>query len=358
MRRTLRARAAFTLIELMVAIAIGAFIVAAIYNLFALQMKQFVQQDLQMEMHQNARMALDVLSRTARMAGFGTSGETWGAFGTGGNQNNPLPAVIAYNGTGPNGSDAITLVSMDPSLVMTTNDAQPQPCNTTTINFDPSDLHNAARLAQFQAGELLMCYDYAGIGSFRSFLWPIASVGAAASGQISVSDGTAYSDFANDCSGTENLPLVLSCSRAEVATFYIDADETDGVGPGSAEHPVLMMDLDFESPDADDVPVVEGIEDMQIAYCLDIGAGGLTGDTDCSLPGSWVDSITADQVDNVYMIRISLVVRSSRQEPNRVATSTRPALEDNSAGSTPDYYYRQVVSTEVVVRNLRIQAQL
>lgn len=353
MRRSFHSRAAFTLIELMVAVAIGAFIVAAVYNLFALQMKQFVQQDLQMEMHQNARMALDVLSRTSRMAGYGTSGETWGAFGTGGNQNNTLPAVIAYDGAGPNGSDAITLVSMDPSLVMSTNDAQPQPCNTTTLNFDPTDLHNAARLAQLRDGELLMCLDYAGIGGYRSFLWPIASVAASGSGQISVSDGTVYSDFANDCGGTENLPLVLTCSRAEVATFYIDADDSDGLGPGSADRPVLMMDLDFESPDADDVPVVENIEDLQIAYCLDNGAA-----TDCSVATAWVHTITDAQVDNLYMIRISLVVRSSREEPNRVSTSSRPELENNPASTVVDHYYRQVISTEVVIRNLRMQAQL
>ena len=54
-------RRAFTLIELLIALAIGTFVVAALYGLFRVQLKQFVYQDLQMEMHQNVRLALDIL---------------------------------------------------------------------------------------------------------------------------------------------------------------------------------------------------------------------------------------------------------------------------------------------------------
>lgn len=346
-------RAGFSLLELMFAVAIGAFVVAAIYNLFTLQMKQFVRQDLQMEMHQNARMAVDVLTRTGRMAGFGTAGQTLGAFGASGSQNNPLPAVIAYNNVGPNGSDAITLVSMDPALVINTTSTSPVACNTTTLSFDPAVLHNASRVAQYRSGEMIMCYDYAGIGAFRSWLWPVTADGSGVTGQIAVADGTTYADFQADCPGTENLPLIMTCSRAEVATFYIDADDSDGIGPGSAEHPVLMMDLDFESPDADDVPVVDNIEDIQFAYCVETGTG-----TDCSLPTAWQDTLTDAEVDNLYMIRVSLVVRSDRQDPNRVFVGQRPALEDNPGATSTDNYYREVISTEVVVNNLRMQANL
>ena len=172
-------RRGFTLIELMFAIAIGAVVVTGLYQLFRLQMKQFVYQDLQMEMHQNGRMGLDIVSRTARMAGYGTSGETWGVFGSGGSSGNAMPAVVSYDGTGPNGSDAVTLVSMDPALVINTNATVPPSCDTGTLSFDASALHNAARLAQYQSGELVMCYDYAGIGGYKSFLWSLTAAGNA-----------------------------------------------------------------------------------------------------------------------------------------------------------------------------------
>jgi type IV pilus assembly protein PilW len=354
MRARPTTRRGFTLLELVFAIAIGAVVVAGLYSVFRMQMRQFVAQDLQMEMHQNGRMGLDILSRTARMAGYGTaSGETRGIFGAAGNADDTLPAVISYNGTGPWGSDAITLVSMDPALVVNTAATQPPPCDTTVLHFDPAVLHNAARIAQYQANDLVLCYDYAGIGAWRSYLWTLEAAGNATSGDLAVSANT-QGDYIAECSGTTNLPLVMVCSRAEVATFYIDADETDGIGPGSPDHPVLMMDLDFQSPSANDIPVVDNVEDMQVAYCLQ-GAGGTT---DCSQAAAWQDSITTADVDDVYMMRLSLVIRASRPDLQANYVNQRPALEDNPGGSTVDNYYRQVVSTEVMVRNLRIQAQL
>lgn len=347
-------RRGFTLLELVFAIAIGAVVVAGLYSVFRMQMRSFVTQDLQMEMHQNGRMALDILSRTARMAGYGTGGGvTRGMFGDAGVPDDTLPAVIAYNGTGPNGSDAVTLVSMDPALVVNTNESAPPACDTSVLHTDPTVLHNAARIAQFQANELLLCYDYAGIGAFRSYLWTLAAAGNATSGDFTVSPNT-QADYIADCSGTTNLPVVMVCSRGEVATFYIDANDADGIGPGSADHPVLMMDLDFESPDADDVPVVDNVEDLQVAYCLE----SATGNTDCSQGSAWQDTIASADVDDIYMMRISLVIRSSRPDLNSTFVGQRPALEDNPGAGTTDNYYRQVVTTEVMVRNLRIQAQL
>ncbi len=347
-------RRGFTLVELMFALAIGLFVVAALYNLFTNQVRQFVYQDLQMEMHQNTRLATDMMSRTARLAGYGTNGSTSGVFGAGGNPANSLPSIISSNNLGPNGSDAITIVSMDPSLVVNTAANFPPSCTSTMLTVDPLVLNNAARVAQYHEGELLMCYDYASIGGFRSFLWPMNADANASAGELYVESGTTFADYDIACPMAENLPLVMTCSRAEVVTFYVDADDTDGIGAGSADHPVLMMDLDFESPDADDVPLVDNVEDIQFAYCL----ASATGTTDCADPGAWVDTIATDEASEVYMIRISLVVRSSRTDPSRLHAGQRPALEDNPASTATDNYFRQVLSTEVAVRNMRIQSLL
>lgn len=346
----MRSRRGFTLIELMVALVIGLFVIAALYNLFTQQVRQLLVQDMQMEMHQNARLAVDVLSRTARMAGYGTGGTTTGVFGAGGDADEALPAVIAYNGLGPNGSDAVTFVSMDPALVVSTSHSQPPTCGTSSLEVNASVLNQAAKLAQFRSGELLLCYDYAAIGGFRSWMWQLAADGDAVNGTLTVVPNTS-ADFLTDCDG--NLPLVMTCSRAMVTTFYVDADDGDGVGAGSADHPVLMMDMDFESPDGDDVPLVDNVEDLQLAYCLRSG----TGSTDCSDPTAWTDSINTDQADEVYMVRIGVVVRASR-DIQRAYSGQRPELEDNPAASSTDHYYRHVLSAETTVRNLRMQAQL
>lgn len=354
-RSALARRAGFTLIELMFAIAIGLFVVGALYQLFRMQMRQFVYQDQQMEMHQNARLAADILTRTARMAGYGTaSGYTTGVFGDMGDPNSVLSAVIHRNNVGANGSDVLTLVSMDPSLVINTNASVPPACNTTNLQFSPTALHNASRLPQYRNGELVMCYDPASIGGYRSYLWALTGDGDP-TGYLYVGDNTAFGDFANVCTGSTNLPLIMMCSRAEVATFYIDNTD-DTIGPGSPQHPVLMMDLDYESPDADDVPVVDNVEDFQVAFCLQDNAA--LGTTDCSSPASWSTTITESQVRDIYMVRLSFVVRSGREDLQDLFPGARPALEDNPGDATADHYYRQITSTEVTVRNLRMQAQL
>lgn len=350
-------RRGFTLVELMVAVAVGVFVVSAIYTVFTAQTKQLLYQDLQMEMHQNLRLAMDVVSRTSRMAGYGTSGQTWGPLGfqggSGGN-NLPLPAIISYDGTGPNGSDALTIVSMDPGLSMNTNFTSPESCAATTLSFDPDIFSQQAKLNQLQPGEMIMCMDYAVIGGYVSYLWEISSV-SAASGIVNVRNNSgAFTDFNTNCGS--NIPMVMACSRAMVTTFYIDANESDGVGAGSAANPVLMMDLDFESPDDDDVPLVDNIEDMQVEYCLRSAIGG----TDCTVATAWVNTLddysdgdNGNDADDVYMIRTSFVVRSSRLDLQRLRGSARPALANNTGGTT-DNYLREWLSTEVTVRNMRL----
>lgn len=350
-------RRGFTLLEMMIAVAIGMIVVAGLYGLFNNQLKSFVYQDLQMEMHQNARLSLDVLSRTARQAGMGTSGVTAGNFGYGGSADQLLPAIISYDGTGPNGSDAVTFVTMDPDLVMMTQAGIVAQCGTTDLTFEMGVLHNTARISQYSAGEMVMCYDYASAGGYRSFLWQITTNGNSTSGLLGVEDGTAFDDYESSCPSTENLPASMVCSRAEVATFYIDADD-DGVGAGTPAHPVLMMDLDFESPDADDIPLVDNIEDLQIQYCFH----GESCETDPS-GGHWDESIdngsdgvTTNDADDVFMVRFSVVVRSSREDLSHAYPGVRIDLANNTGvTSVEDNYYRQVNVTDVTVRNMRIQ---
>jgi hypothetical protein len=142
---------------------------------------------------------------------------------------------------------------------------------------------------------------------------------------------------------------VVTCSRGNVVTFYIDDDSTDGAGPGSLDHPVLMMDLDFDFPSTggseDDIPLVDDIEDLQIAYCR--------ADTDCSDDSVWVDDLTVTEGQAVWMARINLIARTPRADPRDVHTETRPGLENHAATTTTDRYYREILTTSVTVRNLR-----
>jgi len=59
-----------TLIELLVALVVSAITIAGIYRLFISQGKAYTVQDQVVEVQQNIRMAMEVLSRDLRMTGF------------------------------------------------------------------------------------------------------------------------------------------------------------------------------------------------------------------------------------------------------------------------------------------------
>ena len=346
-----KSRSGFTLIEMMISVVVSSIVVAGLYSLFNLQSRQFLYQDLQMEMHQNVRFATDVLTRSIRMAGFGAGGSVTGYHGSS-THDTTLPVIMSWDAQGDNDSDAITVVYGDPSLRMNTEPSI-STCDTETLNFDMTILDQDAKIAEYDADELIMCADYANLTGIETYMWVISEV-SSSSGVVTVEDASSYEDYEAVCGSDENLSPSMLCSKAHVLTFYIDADDTDGVGPGSSSNPVLMMDLNLDWPADDDVPLVDNIEDLQLEFCIDDGATK----PDCSDSSAWTDEVASGSEADVWMTRISLVGRSSRKDPQLLRTSIRPELANHGAASSRDHYYRQILVTEVAVRNLRYQANL
>jgi prepilin-type N-terminal cleavage/methylation domain-containing protein len=343
-------RRAFTMLELMVSVSISTVLVMMMYGTFTMQTQQLRHQDMRMEMHQNGRFALEILTRSLRMAGFGSgAGFVYGALGNGGSGNS-LPAIIPSDGGGSD-TDAVTLVYMEPSLVMNSQSSTLEACSTSSITFNPNFLDYYDRLLQFKSGDLLMCQDYAAIGAPEAYLWAITddASGTTPFGQISIT-ASSESDYSTVCGSSENLSPVMRCSKGQVVTFYID-DEGDEKGPGSAKHPVLMMDLNDNYPSNDDIPLVDNIEDLQLQYCIDDG----TDTTSCNVLNKWVNSFTASSdITNLWATRVSLVVRSPKDDWNELYPGRRPRVANHNAAVSTDYYFREIISSEVVVRNLRL----
>jgi len=72
-------RDGFTLIELIIAMALGLIVLGAMYSVFTIQNKHFSSQEQIVEMQQNARMAIEIISREIRMAGYNPK-QTEGSF--------------------------------------------------------------------------------------------------------------------------------------------------------------------------------------------------------------------------------------------------------------------------------------
>lgn len=344
----------FTMLELAISVGMATVVVLGMYGIFTLQTQQLMNQDMHMEMHQNGRFALEILSRSIRMAGFGSRGDIVGVMGAGSSDGNVQETIVSYDGYGTDGSDAITVAYMEPSLVMNTKYSTVEGCTTSTITFDPNHLDYFDKLMQFKSGDLLMCYDYAAIGTNNSYLWSITSDASTTTpfGTINVDSSAAtLSDFSAACAATSNLTPVMRCSKGQVMTFYID-DTDNAIGPGTPAHPVLMMDLNGNFPNNDDVPLVDNVEDLQIQYCVDGGSN----DTDCSIFSNWSNTVTTGNAENVWMVRIHIVLRSPKEDMKGFTwtSNVRPAVGNNTASSTADGYYRNVVVTEVTVRNHRL----
>jgi prepilin-type N-terminal cleavage/methylation domain-containing protein len=353
-------RHGFTLIEMMVAIAISSVTVTLLYNIFSAQTRQLVSQDLHMEMHQNLRFAADMITRTVRMAGYGTPGSVTGVMGasfpTAGSQDDALPVMMSWNNDSITETDALTVVYADPSLLMDTRNDVIESCDATSLNFRPLIQDHQEKLGQFAAGELIMCFDYADMSGMKSYMWELSADANTLTGEVPITANTAHLDYASACPDGQNLPPIMTCSKAHVLTFYVDDTADDGVGPGSAETPVLMLDLDMAWPDANDVPLVDHIEDLQFEYCLDDGGK----DVDCDLKHRWDDEFDSDDATWVWMVRTSLVARSSREELTGNYESIRPGLADHREMKESDAtaHYRQTLVTEVSVRNTRYQVSL
>lgn len=67
-------KSGFSLVELLVAMAIASIVMVLIYGMYVSQVKTHTNQKLIAEMQQNVRSAMNLIERTARMAGYDSAG--------------------------------------------------------------------------------------------------------------------------------------------------------------------------------------------------------------------------------------------------------------------------------------------
>ncbi len=110
----------FTLVELLVVMAILSGAMAAIYSLYTVQQRTAYIQEEVVEVQQNVRVAMDSISADLRNAGLLIPGTS-----------NPVSA--ASNGGGPGGSDIVTLNTTSAASVFAVIDADLPVANLTAI---------------------------------------------------------------------------------------------------------------------------------------------------------------------------------------------------------------------------------
>ena len=126
--RMLQRQAGFTLVELLVSLAITAIVMTSVVSTFATQNRGSIQRDTYLEMEENLRIAVSTLSSALRNAGYGVPTANLNVWITEVSGFTNEPIVIQ------NGGGTINIASCTPTSVATLTAAATVPQTTLTIN--------------------------------------------------------------------------------------------------------------------------------------------------------------------------------------------------------------------------------
>lgn len=339
----------FTLIEILVSLAILGIVLAGIYSVYNMQHKSYIVQEQVAEMQQSERIALQMITRDIRMAGLGLSGcnsATGGkiVFNEDINENGILDigedvngnggAPQVYDGLGYDGSDIITAVYYPFS---------PQGTAGGYTNI-------SGPTGQISSSAILDVYDNTGFAAGDAAIITSATDGCHyALIRITALPGGGQLQH-NTMQSFENLP-------GRIGSGFLQGDIVRKVisegGGGIITYAInnnyqLTRAIGSSAPQ----PLADNIEDMQIAYGIDTDNNRIVEDDE------WFNDPTGQDMTLLREIRLALVARTMREDP-AYNTGTRPVIENHDpAGSvitTPAQavrYRRRVLQTTVKLRNI------
>jgi len=303
----------FTLVELMVALAISLVVMGAIFLTFKSQQDSYVIQDQITAMQQNLRSAMYMLTRDIQMAGYYTNFDAdqytmdWDDLD--GDTEPIRPLIFGQNnvagGSGvKNNTDEIVIVkaSSEGRPLVAGEDATAGTITLTTRDLDgdgDDDLNNTGKKYGLLVKEDLSTAEFFEVDS--------------ASGAINPPGGLAQNYGEGD--------LIF---RADVVIYRIDEDATNP----SLRRRNLGSDNGYRV-------IAENIDNIQFRYLLN--------------DGTWTNN-PAGQVPNVRAVEISLLARTAKI--NRGYTDTNTYNIGDVSQTPNDAYRRKLLSSKVKTRNI------
>ena len=287
----------FTLVELMVVMVIFLFIVAGVFTAYLSQHHASVIQSQVTDMQQNARVAMDFLSKDIRMGGFGKPAGSVNGF-----SDSITPAINNDATSGNNilnGTDQITVVT----------GYRQESTLQSAASVDSTSITLVANADQFNTTtKRYVCIE--GIGPIDNY--QVTSVNTSTN-TLTVSPALhrAYQLGAP-------VLLVKAITYSVNDAGFLTRNENSG---GGAQ------------------PVVPNIEDLQFAYQLD-------DDTWSNAP-----AVPGD----IRTVRITVLARTPFADHSPGQTGTigqRPDIEDHDVSNAADGFRRRLLTSVVEVRNL------
>lgn len=292
-KRPCSKKAGFTLVELMVAIALGSLLITGIYSLFIMQNHSYASQNNVADMQQNVRLAMSILSSDLRMAGYGFSA---------------------------NGDYKKTATTVDYAVFPTNSTSAP---DTVILRYGINPTTLTAALP-----------------------------GATSNGTLSVSSisGFANQDYVILSDGQDASRLQINGNPSGTSLPFAGVSPShlppSGFGIGSwvyklnevryrISNNTLQSSTDFGVSWQN---VVNNIEDLQLAY-----RGTATP------AGTWVDNPSPVNQTTLNNIQVSVLARAGVADTK--FTGQRPQLRDHATGPS-DNFRRRVLTSTVRTRNL------
>lgn len=313
-----RAQAGFTLIELMVSLVLFSFAVAGVLAVAVSMTQGFRENRMTSVEEQSARVPMDFLTDALRQASPGVSDPT----AVQDADTCQLGALTVTDG-GTTGTDTLDVIYALGGVVTTVSSAY---LTGTTLN-----VVDASNLA---VGDRILVSNLS-----QGHLFTITAIGAASPG-YTLTLSSLCGSIALPAAGYPAGSLVI---RAQHARFSIGT--VDGV-------PMLMMDPDSDGS-APAEPLADGVEDLQVSLLIDTNGDGAIGLDSSSTTDEYIYNNASDTLPTgatYRAVRVSLVARSVGQLVGAGTVSTRPALEDHTAG-TADNYRRRVLRSTIEIRN-------
>jgi type IV pilus assembly protein PilW len=342
MKQSKSAQIGFTLIELMIAMLLGAFLIGGIMQIFLGSRQTYRMQENLSRLQENGRFAMDFITRDNRMMGFqGCASRT------------VVPnIIIAPKDPNPNTTPATLTGGLSTPLAGTNNVANNwsagacgaanacvagtdaityhfgASCGGYLIESHPANIQiDASNSCNIRADDVVMVSDCSATDIF------IATSASTGNGKQTIA-------HANNQNNGNNLSKLYG-TDAEVLAFrsysFFIRNNTSG------EPALWRLDNSKAASTTNPIELIEGIENMQILY----GA-----DTDTTPDGTanyYVSAGTAGlDMNKVVSIRVSVVVRSMND-----GLAAQPIdYKYNGATVTPtDRRIRRVFTSTIALRN-------
>ncbi len=352
MKKAIQRNSGFTLLEMLVVMGIFGVILGGVLKVFDTSNHTYKVQEEIASMQQNVRVSKMFLERDVRMAGCGMM-----SFGLYGSRVYPIEF---QNAAGASGSDKIYINYVNYS-VSTCDGILPD----LTSTGGPSPTSSEAQILEeldhspYDAWDNEFECDGSTYGGtpFKEFMAIIISPDGLQSDVVYITsvqntggtDKVQNSPYPPGC-GSDCNKVINSYPEGSKIAFFNKNQLTRIAYYISGG--VLMRDT-FDPVDGTTVissdPIAEDIEDLQFEFGLDTDEDDFV---DLWVPNETSSALTLEMKDQVRLVRIDVLGRTSSE--HRGYTNTRPAIEDNPAGTVIDGYRRKLLQVTVSVRNMNL----